>query len=353
MKLLIFLFLCIPAVAGSKLDVVYVNHELGSDLSATASESKPLKTFKKAFSLVKESGVVYIQKTEKPYTEKLVANVGGTLDKPLRVLGAGAVIDLSTDISSGPWKKEGEYFIFDKVIKRSLGRSGLHQMAALWVNRIPIHPFYHKYSAGKQKTYVTYLEDGKMKVKFPAGIDPRSGNEKVKLNADFTESAVSFGHHASNIVVDGITVKHSGNDGFNLHGKSKGIHLTNVVSLFNGDEGISAHGQLEMKVSNSIVAHNGSSAGGIADVGECTTDYKNCLVYNNNNCAFFFSAVKHSVSNCLVWGNKKTFSVRKSSQFSKKNIYEFKDREEAEASKEKLPIELQRLLLKSLSIQSL
>ena len=320
MKTLLLSLVLSTSLSAQKLDIVYVNHETGDDSRTSPTKEEPLKTFKQAFMLIKESGKVVIQKTEKPYTEQLCINVGGSKEKPLIVEAEGAVIDLSTDITNGPWKKDGDYYIFDKVIKRNLKDSGLHQLAALWVDKTPVHPFYHKL---KQKHYVTYLEDGRMKVKFPQGMVPKSGKHKIILNADFGQSTVFFGNNASNIIVNGLTVKHSGNDGFNLHGSSKGIHLRNVVSLFNADEGISAHGHLEMLVTNSIIAHNGSAAGGIADVGECETEYRNCVVFNNYNCAFYFSAKKHKVSNSAIWGNRKAFAIRKEAQVIQENIFEF------------------------------
>ena len=57
-----------------------------------------------------------------------------------------------------------------------------------------------------------------MKILFPKGVNPMTGDHKIILNADFIYSAVSFGKNASNIVIEGLTSKHSGNDGFNLHG---------------------------------------------------------------------------------------------------------------------------------------
>ena len=341
MKFLLISFFLTYVLNAQKLDTVYVNHETGDDSRKSITAEKPLKTFSKALALVKESGTVIIQKTKSPYTEQLHVNVGGTAQKPLKVIGSGAVIDLSTDISKGPWKKDGDFYIFDQLIKRNLKGSGLHQLAALWVDKTPVHPYYHKL---KQKHFVTYLEDGRMKVKFPEGMDPLSGKHRILLNADFGQSTVSFGNNASHIIIDGLTVKHSGNDGFNLHGSSKGIHLTNVISLFNADEGISAHGHLEMLVTNSIIGHNGSAAGGIADVGECVTEYRNCIVFNNYNCAFYFSAKKHKVSNCIVWGNRKTLAVRKEADVSTESIHEYKNLQEAQLHFVKFSPALQKVM---------
>jgi hypothetical protein len=345
MKYLILLLLCFPLYGQNKLDVVYINHESGSDSNKEASAEKPLKSFRKAMSLIKESGTVYVQKTKKPYTSSFHITVGGSVEKPLKVIGPGAVIDLSTDVSNGPWIADGDSFILDKAIKRKYSDS---QRAALFVNGIPVHP-YAKHL--KEKHNVQVMDDGRLKVRFPEGINPLDKKHKIMLNAPPNISGISFGPKASNVVVEGLAVKFAGNDGFNLHGKAKNITLKNIISVFSGDEGISAHGDIEVKVFNSIIAHNGSSSGGIADVDRSVSEYTNCVVADNYSNAFFFIGQSHAVKDCVIWGNRSKLTYRKPTKVDEKNILSFKNGDDALKQIDSLSKELQNVLKAYISFQ--
>lgn len=343
MRFFIFFFISLSIFSREKLSVVYVNHETGNDSNYPSSAAKPLKSFAKAMNLISESGTVYIQKTSQPYNKSLHIKAGGTSEKPLRIIAHGAVIDLSKDITSGPWAKDGEYFILNTKDRRKFSDS---QRAALFVDSIPVHPL----GKGiKEKYHVTFLEDGRLKIRFPEGVDPINGKHRILLNAPVSSNGVSFGNKASHVIVEGITVKFAGNDGFNLHGAAKNITLKNISTLYNGDEGISAHGDIEVKVLNSIVAFNGSAAGGIADVDRSVSYYENCLVINNYANAFFFIGQKHSIKNCAVWGNRSKLHYRDSTEMHKGMIYEFSNEKEARENLDKMPEPLKAVINKYLS----
>ncbi|MCM8542731.1 MAG: right-handed parallel beta-helix repeat-containing protein [Lentisphaeraceae bacterium] len=338
MKFLLLFFLSATVFSQQKFMPVYVNHESGNDANIPCSEQKPLKTFTKAMSVLKESGTMYIQKTSKPYKKSLHVTVGGSEVETLKIIADNAVIDLSTDISSGPWIKEDQSYILDKPIKRKYKDS---QRAVLFVDSIPVHPYSKNL---KEKYHVTCLEDGRLKILFPSGINPVKNKHKIILNSPAFSNAVSFGNNASNITIEGLTVKHSGNDGFNLHGSSKNIILKNITTAYNGDEGISAHEDIDLKVFNSIIAFNGSSAGGIADINQSTSYYSNCLIINNYANAFYFSGKEHSVENCLIWGNRRKLHYGKTTILNEKNIYKFKNEQDALSQIKTLPESLQKLL---------
>jgi len=131
-------------------------------------------------------------------------------------------------------------------------------------------------------------------------------------------SAVSI--NCSHIIIRNLTVKYSSNDGFNIHGKWVGIRLENVRAFSNADEGISAHGEVEMSVDGAEVAWNGSTAGGVADVGKSVTSYSNCQVHDNLGSAFYFSGKSHSVSDSLIYNQGKDFHIVEGSLFQKKGV---------------------------------
>jgi len=94
--------------------------------------------------------------------------------------------------------------------------------------------------------------------------------------------------------------KPASNDGFNIHGHRVGVRLENVKAFSNGDEGISAHETVEMDVVNAEIVWNGSSAGGVADVGDSVTSYTNCEVQHNLGAVFFFDGKYHRATNCVI-----------------------------------------------------
>ena len=119
----------------------------------------------------------------------------------------------------------------------------------------------------------------------------------------------------SNIIVRNVTAMHAGNDGFNIHGDRHGIRLENVRALSNADEGISVHETTEMKVVRAEVAWNGSAAGGVADVNDSITSYRDCIVHDNAGAAFYFSGSSHQVHHTRIFNQTRNFAVQKETEF--------------------------------------
>lgn len=55
---------------------------------------------------------------------------------------------------------------------------------------------------------------------------------------------------------------------------------------------------------------NGSASGGVADVNDSVTAYRDCLVHDNAGAAFYFSGNSHSVYDTLIFNQSKEFSVQ-------------------------------------------
>ena len=109
--------------------------------------------------------------------------------------------------------------------------------------------------------------------------------------------------------------KYAGNDGFNIHGHRRGIRLEHVRALSCADEGISAHETTEMEVFNSEIAWNGSISGGVTDVNDAVTSYRNCIVHDNAGAAFSFTGKAHRVYDSLIFNQETAFHVHKEVDF--------------------------------------
>jgi hypothetical protein len=251
----------------------------------------------------------------------LILNQGGTAEKPAIFDGNGMVIDLGTDITDSPWQINGDIWTLPKLPPPNAPIMA-GQYAALFIDEQPVAvPRDLEAEANqpnrKSRCYVTpsklkpgqagFTEEGGLYFRWPVGKLP--GKSRIILPPKEGTSAVTIA--CSHIIVRNITAKYASNDGFNIHGKWVGVQLEDVKAFSNGDEGISAHDEVEMSVRRAEVAWNGSTAGGVADVNQCVTAYENCILHDNAGAAFHFSGKSHSATDCHIYHQEKDFSVAK------------------------------------------
>lgn len=271
-------------------------------------------------------------------TQPLIIRDGGTAEKPAVYDFKGLTIDLGLDVTDHAWIKEKDVWrSTGKLMEREPIAAG--QLAGLFVGdrfeSIPIsiprdlaaeklHP------AKKQYCYVAakdlkpgemgYADDGSLYFRWPTNtnIDRRQASTRVLLPPRPGTSCVSI--QCSHLVVKNLRVRHASNDGFNIHNKWIGVRLENVRAVSNADEGISAHGEVELTVVDSEIAYNGSAAGGVADVDRSVTSYERCRVHDNLGAAFYFSGKSHKVSDTTIERQARDFSVTPTAKFEQKNI---------------------------------
>jgi hypothetical protein len=251
--------------------------------------------------------------------EPLVLRNGGTPDAPAVFDGQGMIIDLGIDVTDGRWTRTGDLWTSaGPLLSREPQDAG--NFPGLFLDEVPLviprdraaeqlHP------ERRGRCYVApeklapgqmgYAGDGSCYFRWPKGKTPGQG--RLWLPPKPGVSCVTIA--CSHIIVKNITARHASNDGFNIHNKWVGIRLENVRAFSNGDEGISAHDDVQMDVVNAEVAWNGSTAGGIADVNRCTTTYTNCRVHDNVGAAFYFSGRQHKVSDCVIYNQRYDFRV--------------------------------------------
>ena len=270
--------------------------------------------------------------TQARITTPLVLTEGGTPEEPAVFDGQGMLIDLGITVTSHEWKKTGDLWTSQPGFLASFNQEPriAGQTAGLFVDGIPItiprdleaekeHPDRKSrcyFPSDKlQPGQMGYAEDGSLYFRWPKGV---SRNKPITLPPKAGTNCVSIA--CSHIIVRNITAMHAGNDGFNIHGDRKGIRLENVRALSNADEGISAHETVEMEVVGAEVAWNGSAAGGVADVNDSVTSYRDCLVHDNAGAAFYFSGSSHSVMDSLIFNQSKDFSVQRGTDLKRERI---------------------------------
>lgn len=255
---------------------------------------------------------------------------GGTPDKPAIFDGKGIVIDLGIDVTDHPWKKEGDLWTSAGPL---LGREPIKagQVAGLFLDELPLSiprdvPAEKLNPERKEQCYIApaalkpgqmgYASDGSLYFRWPETKKP--GSARLIHPPKVGVSAVTIA--CSHIIVRNVTAKYAANDGFNIHGKWVGIRLENVKAFSNADEGISAHDDVEMQVDGAEIAWNGSSAGGVADVNHCTTSYRNCKVHDNLTAAFHFTGKSHTVTDTVIYNQKKDFSIGEGTTVTRERV---------------------------------
>lgn len=263
-------------------------------------------------------------------TTPLVIRDGGTPEKPAVFDGKGMVIDLAIDVTDHAWKKSGDVWTSNgKLLGREPIAAG--QLAGLFIEEVPLaiprdtateklqpeRKEYCYFPPEKLKPgQMGYAADGSIYFRWPTGKKPEAS--KVLLPPKPATSCVTIA--CSHVIVKNITAKHAANDGFNIHGKWVGIRLENIKAFSNADEGISAHDDVQMDVIGAEVAWNGSAAGGIADVNQCVTTYRNCIVNDNLAAAFHFSGKSHRVTDCVIFNQSRDFSIAKGTEVVQERI---------------------------------
>lgn len=252
--------------------------------------------------------------------EPLVLAQGGTPEQPAVFDGKGMIIDLGIDITAHDWIKTGDLWTSNGPLP-GLPPIEDTQRAGLFIDEVPVRIMRDR--AAEQKSgeprkviYVApsalkpgemaWTADGCACFRWPVGKSP--GSATIFQPPPKLASCVSI--QCNYLTVRNIIARHAANDGFNIHGDRLGIRLENVKALSNGDEGISAHEAAQIDVVNAEIAWNGSSAGGVADVGDSVTTYTKCEVHHNVGAAFFFDGRVHRVTDCLIHHQSQDILVR-------------------------------------------
>ena len=61
-------------------------------------------------------------------------------------------------------------------------------------------------------------------------------------------------------------------------------------------------------------------SGGVANVNDSITSYRDCNVHDNAGAAFYFSGNSHSVSDTLIFNQSKDFSVQRGTEVKRERI---------------------------------
>ncbi|HAI11663.1 MAG TPA: hypothetical protein DCM28_08155 [Phycisphaerales bacterium] len=331
-RLLLPLVLLVSVTMTQAQVTVYVDPVKGND-TYDGQQASPVKTFKQAVKMISDSGGTMHLALNSIFAEPMQW-LGHDDTAPVTVMGNAATIDLGTDISAGPWIPDGDGYIYAKPVPRHVGNAPW-QMANVYINNQPITAYDPRFGKAPKPGQLQHLPEDRLRIVLPQGLS--ISDAKIILNPDYKTSCVAI--RRGNITIRDLNVRHGGNDGFNIHGQNDNVELRNVTAMFCGDEGISAHGQTRMNVYDSIIAFNGSQAGGVADVNQSSTTYTRCASLYNRGHAFYFDKGEHVLTDCLVGFNAIPWKRMKADRFTNNNVIEMTD----DKPLENLPWQMEQL----------
>jgi hypothetical protein len=136
------------------------------------------------------------------------------------------------------------------------------------------------------------------------------------IKKDRVEAVVrdnGFGVYCGYAKIHNVTVMHVSNDGYNIHGKGKGIVLDYCHAIRCGDEGVSAHGTCEISYTNGIIR---DCENGINNIMDSRSRTKNIIISDCWGNGIEFQNGKrsnHSVENAVLVNNSSPIKISKGS----------------------------------------
>lgn len=286
---------------------IYVDQRNGNNHWTGATETPgaddgPLAKLSAAVQQAKPGDIIQVVSGSGPYYGIIRPQQSGEPDKPITIEGNDNEFNLYPEepqtlwrsVGNGAWLY-GQLYRKDANPEKLAGKTqGFYKGRRLtYFNGADVPPLFS----------VTLHQDGRPIIHLPPDVRPPFSD--LILTNDPSTSVVRM-ENVSYWHFRNMHVRGAGNDGFNWHGTGAGHVLENCTAMFCGDEGTSAHGEMEVTVRNSIFAFNGSSTGGVVDLGKSKTTYTNCISAFSRDVGFRMrEGGKHSLVDCLSAGNER------------------------------------------------
>jgi hypothetical protein len=238
----------------------------------------PFQTIHRGMRTAVPGDVVHLVKNDSvPYRESVVFHDRMCpADKPIVLDGHGAVIEGCEAVDLAQWElvEPGLYrkvkllahcdsavvgrffFRFDGAMQH-MGRTSKGPSAKLKEPML-LKPGEWTFVPAELKVEARELVDAKdvARVKeqahaegaFYLKIDPAKKVSDYRIEYPARSSGVQVSGRNENIVIRNLEVRHVYNDGYNIHGYSRGVLFENVAAIECGDDGISAHDDCRITV---------------------------------------------------------------------------------------------------------
>jgi len=259
----------------------------GND-AGDGSAAQPWKSFNKAVMSAQPGDTIVLAKGL--YRDKfLFANRGGTPQEPITIEGNGALLS-GCDIvppetiepaGDGRWKFAAKAMPEVLIVDGVFARQG----------RLPGH-------RGKPESLpeIDALQPGQWTWRDGWAVVRNDQPTKPALEVCVRDAGFQTNGVASHLIVRNLAACHHWNDGFNIHGRCRGLRFENILGYENMDEGFSAHEWCETDVYEAEFWGNDN---GVADVMRCLSTYHRVYTHDNVEVGFLFRGGRHWVVDCL------------------------------------------------------
>jgi hypothetical protein len=243
----------------------------------------PLKTIACALPRLKPGDTLLLTNNPEPYRESIPLHTNGTAAAQIIIDGGGATITGGDTAPKDGWiNQDGVYkhpqpvqvqFLFGPDTRYEQGKSDTELKPLEW-----------------------FWKGGELFFRPAEGKTPADYHLQMSVRVS---GIMTTG--AGQIIVRNLTAKHFYNDGFNIHSGSGPMWFENILGLWNGDEGFSAHENCECHVRGGEFSNNYWH--GIADVGLARTYYQNLVCRDNRSKGIYLIGGMHTVTDSEVSGS--------------------------------------------------
>ncbi|MCA9269372.1 MAG: right-handed parallel beta-helix repeat-containing protein [Planctomycetales bacterium] len=252
-----------PATSGAR--EIFVNNVAGDDrYEGSAPQASnvgggPLRTIAHALRLAKPGDRIILANTPEPYRESITLEGfrhSGSAEKPLAIIGNGAVVDGSAPVPDEVWEHyQGNVFRF--APRRSSHVQLFHENRPL--TRVPIPD--GSLRVPKLEPLQWCLFGREVYFRVDAKQDDQQRN-KLPQNYHLTHTGLPVGvtlYDVRNVMIADLIVQGFQLDGVNAHDKAFNVQLVGVVCRGNGRSGVTVAGSSQVEIVEATIGDNGPS----------------------------------------------------------------------------------------------
>ena len=289
------LVFCIAVFAVACANAVYYYADCanGSDSNDGRSAERAFKTLDKASRCLKAGDTLHL-KAGALFSESLVMRSSGTVLKPIRVKGNGAVVSGLERVPDCSWIDKGEGLwcstngmFWGACRPRVLDSS--RRMISLEISS----PAFRNPALLKSGEAVWNKEG--IWFRCDAGRRP----QEYGLSGYYRVSGI-VGADKHNWIVEDLVAEHFTNDGVNLHGCCRGMFFMNIETRQNGDDGFSIHEDVLACVHNLRTWGNDY---GVSDISWSQSVFSGVVAVSNRICGLDFHGGMRIVRSGKVGAN--------------------------------------------------
>ena len=297
----LFVLAALALAGNASARTIYVDNRVGNDswtgaTAQPAAKDGPFATIQPAVNLASAGDTIVLARGSGPYPGGVILKTSGRADAPITLEGNDCSVVVSTDVAQGPWTFVDGKWVLDQP-RVPAGTKRLNQRAVAIYQGHPI--WLRKNPKPSDVCTASVNADGQFCFQFKDNQKPPFVGLTIPMvpaNNGLGFMNASFWH------INNLNVFGAGNDGFNLHGRSVGNVIKNCAAFFCGDEGISSHDTVEVKVIDSLFAFNTSS---VVDINKSVTSYLRVISAYNTAPGFSMAGEggKHSITDSLSAAN--------------------------------------------------